>query len=501
MTVVLPGTHVPARERKCPANDPKYTHEVAHDFPVPGQIVITIMSSENDRDDLRDDEDDEYRASDNHLDVSSRLPSSSVLVPPRQKRGRKAHPNPPVSSAREAARRANHSIIEKVRREKINHALSELSKLVPPQPDERSVAMGSATNDAITVNTTKVQPKEYKLEVLVRTVGYLRHLIDRVETLERLTSEQSVQDGTRSYQQNIPLDSKPSDGPCMPEPALCTNCAHPLRLSNPHIPSPRFPPSSEANPPYQQRLPSLASILNPSQPLNQQLLPPPGSDSLSTSHRGSTSIYFPPHPSSLRLPSSGLSPPRHMPTRLDTSALPQAGSHLSSMTPSLVSFPSTETLYVPASSSGAKRNPVFPPLPLQQRREHSHDDDVAISTLMTMSGSYHSSASYAGQPSPLEGREQYSNTSTGANSGGTSTPNTSIPGSSVPPTPSRGLGSSTLAYRPTGGHTEGGGPIMRGYRGQVHDGSLPAAREKGRFADMAERGADRWALLPFITPP
>jgi len=387
------------------------------------------MSSDDDRDDLRDDEeDDEYRPSDNPLDVSSRLISSAVIVPQPQKRGRKPHPNPAVRSAREAARRANHSVIEKRRREKINNALSELRTLVPTQPDDCSVPASSATNDATTGNS-KVQPKEYKLEVLVRTVAYLKQLIERVEILERVTPDR-VRGGTRAHEQVIsPLDSKPSADPSMPEPALCISCANPLRLSHHHIPSPRLPPSSEANPTYQQRLPSLASLLNPGPPPNQQLLSPPASGSLSASHRGSNSPSFPSPPPSLHLPSSTLSLPQQLSTRIDTNALPPPSSRLSSMTPSPVLYPTAEARYVSTPSSYTKRSPVFPP---QQRRERSHDDDLAISMLLNMSRSSskaNSSASSTDQLSPIEGRKQYSITCTEANGGRTGTPNSVTPSS------------------------------------------------------------------------
>ena len=59
------------------------------------------------------------------------------------------------------------------------------------------------------------------------------------------------------------------------------------------------------------------------------------------------------------------------------------------------------------------------------------------------------------------------------------------------PPPSLSLGGSTLAHQPTARHTAGGGTIARGYKGQVHDKRLLAAREKVRLAEMAERGADR----------
>lgn len=390
------------------------------------------MSSDDDRDDLRDDEeDDEYRPSDNALDASSHLPSLSMVVPQPQKRGRKPHPNPAVRSAREAARRANHSVIEKRRREKINNALSDLRTLVPTQPDEASVGMGGAGNDPTAGNNTKVQPKEYKLEVLVRTVAYLKHLVDRVEILERGTPER-VPGGTETYEQNISLEARPSADPCVSGPALCTNCAGPLRLLDPHIPPPRLPSSSEANPTYQQRLPSLASLLNPGPPPNQQLLSPPASGSLSPSHRGSTSPSFPPHPPSLHLPSSSLSLPQQMPTRLDTNTLPPLGGRLSSMTPSPVLYPTAEVRCVSTPSSYTKRSPVFPPRPAQQRRERSHDDALAISMLLNMSRSSsqgNSSASSTDQLSPVECRKQFPITSTEANSGGIGAPNTVTPSS------------------------------------------------------------------------
>ena len=70
-------------------------------------------------------------------------------------------------TAREAQRKMNHSLIEKARRGKINDALEALKALVPSdEPDD-----DGGTRD-------------FKLEVLVRTVRHLRELTARVEAYE-----------------------------------------------------------------------------------------------------------------------------------------------------------------------------------------------------------------------------------------------------------------------------------------------------------------------------
>ena len=58
---------------------------------------------------------------------------SKQAVPQPRKRGRKPQPGgSSTRAARESARKANHSRIEKARRLKINGALDELRTLVPP---------------------------------------------------------------------------------------------------------------------------------------------------------------------------------------------------------------------------------------------------------------------------------------------------------------------------------------------------------------------------------
>jgi hypothetical protein len=128
-----------------------------------------------------DDEDYRPRASPMPTIGASASPAKQ-----QKKRGRKPNPNPSVRTAREAARKANHSVIEyverhacvqllwlirlhrKKRREKINQALTELRTLVPAD------------------DTPEASPttKDFKLEVLVRTVSHLQMLAGRVRELE-----------------------------------------------------------------------------------------------------------------------------------------------------------------------------------------------------------------------------------------------------------------------------------------------------------------------------
>jgi len=96
-------------------------------------------------------------------------PSPSAAPAPRR-RGRK--PAGPLSkTAREQLRKTNHSVIEKRRREKINEALAALRQLVPNEK-------------AHDPEKKEKEDREFKLEVLVRTVDYLRMMVDKMKKLE-----------------------------------------------------------------------------------------------------------------------------------------------------------------------------------------------------------------------------------------------------------------------------------------------------------------------------
>lgn len=100
-------------------------------------------------------------------------PPTSPTASTAPRRGRKPGSTNAVSrTAREAARKSNHSRIEKLRREKINDALSSLRELVPY--DEAVEGPEKKGN----------QEKEFKLEILERTVIYLTKLKNRVQELE-----------------------------------------------------------------------------------------------------------------------------------------------------------------------------------------------------------------------------------------------------------------------------------------------------------------------------
>ncbi|KAF9265541.1 hypothetical protein L218DRAFT_957139 [Marasmius fiardii PR-910] len=128
--------------------------------------------------------------------------STSQPQPQPVKRGRK--PGTMSKAARETQRKLNHSIIEKARRTKINDALATLRQLVPPDFGNENLKKQADQGDAdveeedgddgdyqekITLKPKKTGKKEekereFKLEILIRTVSYMQHLIRRVEELE-----------------------------------------------------------------------------------------------------------------------------------------------------------------------------------------------------------------------------------------------------------------------------------------------------------------------------
>ncbi|KAF9011817.1 hypothetical protein BDQ17DRAFT_1344895 [Cyathus striatus] len=128
------------------------------------------------------------------MDPSNHHHDANTAVPPPAKRGRK--PGPLSRSAREAQRRLNHSIIEKARRTKINDALATLKQLVPADYGQikKSTNEAEESDDGeFRESSSKAgkpggkreeKEKEFKLEILVRTVSYMQDLLQHVAVLE-----------------------------------------------------------------------------------------------------------------------------------------------------------------------------------------------------------------------------------------------------------------------------------------------------------------------------
>lgn len=163
----------------------------------PGKGVRGIVASHGSRGPASDmlGPDALAQSSITQLANSQSLNGSGSGAPPTtgggSKRGRK--PAPAASrGAREQARKTNHSRIEKRRREKINEALATLREIVPvgvtsvlqtqsPGVSPALSAVGAASGKK------KGQEKEFKLEVLERTVVFVKYLLDRVSELEGQT--------------------------------------------------------------------------------------------------------------------------------------------------------------------------------------------------------------------------------------------------------------------------------------------------------------------------
>ncbi|KAI0046786.1 hypothetical protein FA95DRAFT_1582911 [Auriscalpium vulgare] len=176
-------------------------------------------------------------------------------IPAPKRRGRK--PSTLSRAARESLRRENHSRIEKARRTKINDALATLRALVPS--DTRTQPIGDNESDEEDeeeyedgkkqAKPKSKQEKEFKLEILIKTVTYVQELQERVRMLE---------EGCSSRRSNLPARSAGS--------ASSMTVRTPTMRSSPQ----RDNDESEALP--RNRLPSISSWL-PNAHLSPSLLP------------------------------------------------------------------------------------------------------------------------------------------------------------------------------------------------------------------------------------
>ena len=239
-------------------------------------------------------------------------------------------------SARDSLRRQNHSRIEKARRTKINEALDTLRSLVPSTVHED----GIDDDEEGAEGKKRGQQKEFKLEILVRTVTYMKQLISRVEDLEaKLDHSQPSASQPRGLKRKRDdifqqlLDEEP-----VPVPTSKTSGDSTSRASTT---SPLLPPISTL---FHHQNTSLASLPSP----NQLPSPPATSDFRPRSDSFEQSY-------SARLPSLTLPSPRSdrsQPSQDDESAATLL-LHMKARSPSFTS-PSTNSTkpLTPASALG-----------------------------------------------------------------------------------------------------------------------------------------------------
>ncbi|KAF9645490.1 hypothetical protein BDM02DRAFT_3189686 [Thelephora ganbajun] len=268
---------------------------------------------------------------DNDSDYHEAVASLSTT----QTKGRPRKSGKISRSARDSLRRQNHSRIEKARRTKINEALDTLRALVPPNVRED----GNDEYDEGAEGKKRGQQKEFKLEILVRTVTYMKQLISRVGELEskhsqsppRVPQPRGVKRKRDEIFQQL-LDEEP-----VPIPISKANGNSTSRASTT---SPRLPPISTL---FRQQNMSLASSPSPDQlpspPATAEFRP--RSDSLEQSY-------------SARLPSLTLPSPRSdksQPSQDDESAATLL-LHMKARSPSFTSPPTNPLVQTPASALG-----------------------------------------------------------------------------------------------------------------------------------------------------
>lgn len=264
-----------------------------------------------------------------------------ATVPPStaQTKGRPKKSGKISRSARDSLRRQNHSRIEKARRTKINEALDTLRTLVPPTVRED----GDDDEEESAEGKKRGQQKEFKLEILVRTVTYMKQLISRVEELEgkRCQSRSSGPQPRGLKRKRDEIFQQILDEEPVPVPTSKTSGDSASRASTT---SPLLPPISAL---FQQRNMSLTTLPSPDQlpspPATAEFRP--RSDSLEQSY-------------STRLPSLTLPSPRSdrsQPTSQDDESAATLLLHMKARSPSFTS-PSTNStnplIQTPASALG-----------------------------------------------------------------------------------------------------------------------------------------------------
>jgi len=239
-------------------------------------------------------------------------------------------------SARDSLRRQNHSRIEKARRTKINEALDTLRILVPPSIRED----GNEEDEEGPEGKKRGQQKEFKLEILVRTVAYMKQLISQVEELEskhcrshpQVLQPRGVKRKRDEIFQQL-LDEEP-----VPVPTSKLNGESTSRGSTI---SPRLPPISTLF--QQHNNTGLASLPSP-----DQLFSPPATAEFRPRSDSLEQLY------SARLPSLTLPSPRSDKSQAsqDDESAATLLLHMKTRSPSFTSPSTNPPVQTPASALG-----------------------------------------------------------------------------------------------------------------------------------------------------
>lgn len=304
-------------------------------------------------------------------------PNTDVLAPKR--RGRK--PSTSSRAAREAQRKMNHSIIEKARRTKINDALATLRVLVPPQ-SHRSLETDEDDDDyepADEGKGKKGEEKEFKLDVLVRTVTFVQELTERVKELEQREcmscGGKKPELGSKRKRKEVE-DDESSEQAASVQP----ESKFPSRVSSP------LSTKMSAQEVAPVRLPSIASWLphlsvDPSHVILNEVVPNQSSaveaNKEALQIQQQQQVFQLPSP-----PSSTYIPPlitRHLPTTLN---LPSPSILTSKTGHGLANRP----LRASEASASAKTSPVLSP-------SRTAEDESAASTLLHIGSSSYKSIS------------------------------------------------------------------------------------------------------------
>ncbi|KAI0342349.1 hypothetical protein BDW22DRAFT_186608 [Trametopsis cervina] len=349
-------------------------------------------------------------------------------APAPKRRGRK--PGPMSRSARESQRKLNHSRIEKARRIKINETLATLSTLVSDAERHRGLTGGGAPEELVPAEKEKEKSggkgeKEFKLDVLVKTVSYIQELIQKVQTLEiranasgcarcshpssGVSSAVASPPSPNSKRKRAQAELEELEHSSASRPSSLPPLGPPSTSSSSTFTSRRRPSASPALQPISASpcLPPISSWL-PLPHLDPSSLPSPTLD-MSSHPNASSHLPTPPlsgtfrmpmtHPSQ-PLPALSLPGPAH-PTLASSSSFGGMRISMPTRRPSMSGASAMRKGSVShASARGVSQSPTVSP-------SWTPEDETAASLLLQMSSSPSSSSSGGVTPTAARGEREH----------------------------------------------------------------------------------------------